>query len=388
MEKKYLCFIAAACTIAATLVSCTKKEEPGLAVPEIVQSEQISDNPVTLSFSWAAVEGADSYEYELAAVEDETKSVITEGSTEKTSWSVASSKDVLLSFSTRYVFSVKAKSALAESNVASCEVTTSPAPFSMTITDLSYRGATFTVVAEDPSLTYITAQTEWEKFAKYGSDLEFIEDYDFGFYKQIPPIYIPWYAKMEGDLKKGEYSWTTRILTPGTSYIFYAYGVKMQTDNTASPVLVSTPLIKTRFTAPEFEPTSSTTFQVASVSQTIEGGKVVSTIKVTPSSSREKYLVAFAEDEYVNEKYNGSDFALMMGRMGDLEIMGTVKNYNWGASGLLHSGEITIANNATGVSLDANINPGKKYHAIVIGVTDSGIQTTELKRFDMTAPVE
>lgn len=162
----------------------------------------------------------------------------------------------------------------------------------------------------------------------------------------------------------------------------------MQTDNQETPVLVSTPLVKTKFTAPEFKPTSNTTFDVTSVSQTIENGKVVSTIKVVPSSNNEKYLVAFAEDDYVNEKFNGSDFSMMMGRMGDMEIMGTVKNYNWGASGLLHSGEITIANNATGQSLDANINPGKKYHAIVLGVTDDGIQTTEIKRIDLTAPAE
>ena len=390
MKKELMKVLMFAAAMVVTFASCEDDEKPisKLPTPEIVQHEQTSENPISLAFSWNAVDGAEYYEYELYTGTDADTTVILSGTTTQTSLSVVSSKDTLLSFDTHYTFAMRALKVGRESDIVRAEVTTSAAPFKMTITDLSYRGATFTVVPSDPNMLYQTAQTDWEKYAQYDTDQAFIEGYEFGYYQSMPPFFVPWYAKMESYCQKGEYSWTTRILSPGKSYIFYSYGITMQTDNQETPVLVSTPLVKTKFTAPEFKPTSNTTFDVTSVNQTIENGKVVSTIKVVPSSNNEKYLVAFAEDDYVNEKFDGSDFSMMMGRMGDMEIMGTVKNYNWGASGLLHSGEITIANNATGQSLDANINPGKKYHAIVLGVTDDGIQTTEIKRIDLTAPAE
>ncbi len=128
------------------------------------------------------------------------------------------------------------------------------------------------------------------------------------------------------------------------------------------------------------------TFNVTSVSQTLKDGKVVSVVKVVPSSNTEKYFVTFVEDEYVEKNYGGKDFELLMGRMGDAEKMGVVRNYNWGASKLLRSGEQTISNAETGISVDQNITAGKKYHVIVIGMSDDGLQTTEIKRLDLTAP--
>lgn len=371
-----------------TLASCKDDDpkEPQLATPEIVQFEQTDENPITLSVSWTAVDGAETYDYTLSVGADST--VVASGSTDQTSYTLASSRDTLLAYDTQYTFTLKAHSSVADSKAVVARMTTSAAPFKMQVTDLSYRGATFSVVPADPNMLYQTAQTDWEKYAAYDTDEAFIEDYDFGFYKAQFPFYIPWYAKLEDASQKGDYSWTTRILSPGKDYIFYTYGVTMQTDNADTPVLVSTPMVKMKVHAPEWKATSNTTFTITSVSQTVENGKVVSTVQVVPSDNNEKYFVAFAEDDYVNNNYGGSDFALFMGRMSDLEIRQTVKNYNWGASGLLRTGTQNVTNNATGVGTDANINPGKNYHVMVIGVSDDGLQTTEIASLSLTAPAE
>lgn len=333
--------------------------------------------------------GVNSYVYELSTENNGQKNVVSSGSTDKTNIEIADSKDVTLSFDTKYTFTVKAQSATAESALVSADVTTSAAPFKMEITNLSYRGATFSIVPTDPNALYQAAQTEWSKYADYDSDKAFIEGYEFGYYQSMPPMYVPWYAKMESYCQKGNYSWTTRILTPGESYIFYTYGVKFQSDNADEPVVLTSPLIKMKFTAPQWKATSNTTFDVTSVSQTIENGCVVSTVKVVPSNNSEKYYVTFVADDYLESSYKGSDFALLMGRMGDLEKMGKVKDYNWATSNLLYTGEKTISSSevaAAGLGSEAKIAAGKKYHVVVIGVSDDGLQTTEIKTLSLTAP--
>ena len=314
---------------------------------------------------------------------------MTSGTTDRTSVEIVASNTINLSFGTKYTFTLKATSTTAESDLVTADVTTSAAPFEMTITNLSYRGATFNIVPQDQNAYYQAAQTDWAKYASYESDQAFIEGYEFSYYQAMPPRYVPWYAKMESYCQKGNYSWITRILSPGQEYIFYSYGVKFQTENEENPVLVNTPLVKIKFTAPEWKATSQTTFQISSVSQTLSDGKVVSSVKVTPSNNNEKYYVTFAEDDYVNSNYGGKDFSLLMGRMGDLEKMGKVKNYNWATSNLLNTGEKTISNTevaTAGLGLEKNISAGKKYHVIVIGVSDDGLQTTEISRLDLTAP--
>ena len=374
-----------------SFVSCSSDDadDPKLNAPEIVQHEQTSENPITLAFSWTEIGGANSYAYELSTETDGQKTVINSGSTDKTSVEITSNNDLVLAFGTKYTFTVKAISTKAESALASAEVTTSAAPFQMEISNLSYRGATFNIVPQDQNAYYQAAQTEWSKYASYDSDQKFIDGYEFGYYKSMPPVYVPWYTKMESYCQKGNYSWTTRILTPGQDYIFYSYGVKFQSDNADNPVVLTTPLVKIKFTAPQWKATSNTTFDVTSVSQTVENGKVVSTVKVTPSNNTEKYYVTFVEDDYLNNNFGGKDFSFLMGRMGDLEKMGKVKNYNWATSNLLYTGEKTITNTevaAAGLGSEANISAGKNYHVVVIGVSDDGLQTTEIKRLDLTAP--
>lgn len=392
MKTKFIMFMMLMAVAMLSFTSCgdDENETPKLKTPELVQHEQTSENPITLVFSWTQPEGATSYDYELSTTIGGTATVITSGTTDKTNVTIVSTKDVELSFGTKYTFSLKAKSSTLQSEVVFADVTTSDAPFKMEITDLSYRGATFNIVPIDKNAYYQAAQTNWEKYAKYESDQAFIEGYEFSYYQAIPPRFVPWYEKMKSYCQKGNYSWTTRILSPGEDYIFYSYGVNFQTDNEKEPVVLSTPLVKIKFTTPQWKATSNTTFNVTSVSQTLADGKVVSTVKVTPSNNSEKYYVTFVEDDYVTNNYNGNDFTLLMGRMGDLEKMGKVKNYNWAASGLLHTGEQTISNievaNA-GLAVESNINAGKNYHVIVIGVSDDGLQTTEIKRLNLTAPI-
>ena len=370
------------------IVSCSDEtEKPTLATPQIVQHEQTDDNPIKLSFSWTEVKNATAYVYELSTNIDGVNTTIAKGETATTSVEITESKELLLSYDTKYTFSLIAKSPQLESKSVSAEVTTSPSPFKMEVTELSYRGATFNVTPTDPNMPYQTAQTEWDKYAKYESDSIFIANYEFSYYKAVPPPFVPWYVKMESACQKGNHSWKTRILSPGKTYIFYSYGCKFQyIENPKNPVALSTPFVKVKFTTPEWKATSKMTFNVTSVSQTLKDGKVVSVVKVVPSSNTEKYFVTFVEDEYVEKNYGGKDFELLMGRMGDAEKMGVVRNYNWGASKLLRSGEQTISNAETGISVDQNITAGKKYHVIVIGMSDDGLQTTEIKRLDLTAP--
>lgn len=390
MRKKLFSMVLLLAVAMVSFVSCSNDDggTPKLDPPSIVQSEQTSENPITLAFSWTDVE-ASSYTYELSTEADGQKTVVTSGTTDRTSVEIVASNTINLSFGTKYTFTLKATSTTAESDLVTADVTTSAAPFEMTITNLSYRGATFNIVPQDKNAYYQAAQTDWSKYASYESDQAFIEGYEFSYYQAMPPRYVPWYAKMESCCQKGNYSWTTRILSPGQEYIFYSYGVKFQTENEENPVLVNTPLVKIKFTAPEWKATSKTTFQISSVSQTLSDGKVVSSVKVTPSNNNEKYYVTFAEDDYVNSNYGGKDFSLLMGRMGDLEKMGKVKNYNWATSNLLNTGEKTISNTevaTAGLGLEKNISAGKKYHVIVIGVSDDGLQTTEISRLDLTAP--
>lgn len=390
MKKNLMKWMILMSIVLMGVVSCSKETEmPILASPKIVQHEQTDENPIKLSFSWIEVQKATSYVYELSTEIDGEKSTVAKGETQKTSVEIVENKNLFLSFDTKYTFSLSAKSPQLESKTVSVVVTTSASPFKLEVTELSYRGATFKVTPSDLNMPYQTAQTEWDKYARFESDADFIAKYDFEFYKVIPPVYVPWYIKMESACQKGNHSWKTRILSPGKTYILYSYGCKFQyKENPNTPVFLSTPLIKMKITTPQWKPTSNMTFNVTSISQNIKEGKVVSTVKIVPSSNTEKYFVTFVEDEYVEKNYAGSDFNLLMGRMGDAEKMGIVRNYDWGSSNLLHTGEQIISNAETGISTDQNIYAGKKYHVVVIGMSEDGLQTTEIKRLNLTAPSE
>ena len=157
-----------------SFVSCSNDDggTPKLESPLIVQSEQTSENPITLAFSWTDVE-ASSYTYELSTEADGQKTVVTSGTTDRTSVEIVASNTINLSFGTKYTFTLKATSTTAESDLVTADVTTSAAPFEMTITNLSYRGATFNIVPQDQNAYYQAAQTDWAKYASYESDQAF-----------------------------------------------------------------------------------------------------------------------------------------------------------------------------------------------------------------------
>lgn len=370
-----------------SLASCSKDdEEPKLAAPAIVQKEAVSENPLTLAFSWEKVEGATSYSYslvELNAAGEEVSEIVSKTTTDL-SVQVADTKDTPLYFGTQYCFKVKAISSTLTSEATTANVTTPAAPFELTITDLTYRGATFSCVPTDKSGMYEVAQISLDKYTPYESDSAFIEDYDFGYYKAVkasmPWIPVSWYEIMaDKDYHSvGDYSWKTRILEPEHEYIMYAYGFKIDNTDAEHPVKLTTPLVKKRFTTPAWKATSATTFTVALESEIVADGKVTSTVKVTPSSNAERYFVAFCSDSKLQSNYNGSAFTFMLGRMGDCEKLGQVKDYDWSTCSLLHTGTQTISNTETGLSTDKDITPGQKYYVIVCGISDDGQVTTEI----------
>ena len=118
-----------------TFASCSSDDdgEPRLTVPELVQHEQTAENPITLAFSWTQPEGATSFDYELSTMVNGAASVVTSGTTDKTNIEIVSSKALVLNFGTKYTFTLKAKSATAQSDPVSADVTTSEAPFKMEI---------------------------------------------------------------------------------------------------------------------------------------------------------------------------------------------------------------------------------------------------------------
>ncbi|WP_300106430.1 hypothetical protein [uncultured Alistipes sp.] len=74
MKKIFRTMIWVMLSIAAwTFVSCSEDNSTevssGLEAPEIIQSEEISDNPITLAFSWGIVENAVSYSYQLDVIQ-------------------------------------------------------------------------------------------------------------------------------------------------------------------------------------------------------------------------------------------------------------------------------------------------------------------------------
>lgn len=378
---------------AMAFVSCSDDDDDvvKMQAPEIVQSEQISDNPITLAFSWTASEGATSYSYELTTGEGESVTTVANGSVVTTSIEFVSNDNFELAFDTEYTFSLTALNDTETSAPVSAKVKTGSGPFEMTITNLSYRGATFTVKPADKNILFQTAQISYSRFSEYPTIAEFLEGYEYSYYKMMAQYSnIPWYGYMEMGCNKGDWSWTTRSLTPGAEQIFYCYGVRFNYEtNPNDPVSVITPFMKTVYTVPQWEATSKTTFNITEVEQSVgDNGKVVCTVKVTPSDNNEMYLVTFVEDDYLNQRYGGSDFNLMMGRMGDLELMNIVKDYDWASAGVLLKGEQTIKNNETSIKNDASITPGKKYHVVVAGVSADGLQTTEIATLNMTAPTK
>ncbi len=275
-----------------TLVSCSDDENTTelptqVEAPEIIQSEEISDNPITLAFSWKVVDNAESYSYVLAAIKESGNETITQGNTTELNIEIVSTREAELFYSTEYLFSIKAIAEdKTESAASEVRVTTSGGAIALSIENLTYRSALLKGVPVDKSMLYQFAQVPMEKYTAYNSDMEFIEGYDYGYYQAMGAAmpWIPWYGLMQEGSQQGDYEYHTKILKPETDYLFYAYGVEFDMSNAEDPVKVITPMIKHPFTTPAWEATSNCTFDVSIESQQIDqDGYIVISVKVVPS---------------------------------------------------------------------------------------------------------
>ncbi len=218
------------------LASCDDSSDEGgtVTTPKIIQSEEILDNPITLAFSWEAVENAVEYTYQLEAVKEPENEVIVTGKTKSLNVEIASTKEAELFYSSEYLFTLKAVSSDASvvSEAAEARVTTSSGPIALSIENLTYRSALMKSVPEDKDMYYQLAQIPVETYTAYDSDMEFIEGYDFGYYKKVGSAmpWIPWYAFMQEGSDKGNVEYETRMLKPNQNYLMYAYGVEFDME--------------------------------------------------------------------------------------------------------------------------------------------------------------
>lgn len=366
------------------LASCDDSSDEGgtVTTPKIIQSEEILDNPITLAFSWEAVENAVEYTYQLEAVKEPENEVIVTGKTKSLNVEIASTKEAELYYSSEYLFILKAVASDASivSEPAETRVTTSVGPIALTIENLTYRSALMKAVPEDNDMYYQFAQIPVEKYTAYDSDIEFIEGYDYGYYKKLSSTmpWIPWYGFMQEYSKKGKYEYETRMLKPGLNYVFYAYGVEFDMDNTDDPVKVVTPMIKYFFTTPEWKATSDCTFTVSVEEEELvgEGENEIANLrlKVTPSNAKERYYIGFMEASLLSEDYTMYDFAFDV--IYSEELYGTVED--WADTDMLSSGEKVLNSMDYGWGL----YPGTDYKILVFGVDDRGLVTTEIAALD------
>lgn len=369
------------------LASCDDSSDEGgtVTTPKIIQSEEILDNPITLAFSWEAVENAVEYTYQLEAVKEPENEVIVTGKTKSLNVEIASTKEAELFYSSEYLFTLKAVSSDASvvSEPAEARVTTSSGPIALSIENLTYRSALMKAVPEDKDMYYQLAQIPVETYTAYDSDMEFIEGYDFGYYKKLGSSmpWIPWYGFMQEGSDKGDTEYETRMLKPNQNYLMYAYGVEFDMQNDDDPVKIVTPMIKYFFTTPEWKATSNGTFTLSVENQELvevaEGDYIVNIkLKVTPSNASERYYIAFVENSTLKDDYTMYDFAF--DAIYSEEIYGGVED--WGTAEILSSGEKVLAS----MDYGWGIYPGTDYKILVFGVDNKGLVTTEIASIDCT----
>ena len=374
-----------------TFVSCSEDNSTevssGLEAPEIIQSEEISDNPITLAFSWEIVENAVSYSYQLDVIKESGNETITKGNTTDLSIEIVSTREAELYYSTEYAFSIQA---IAEDPADSSEpnevrITTSSGAIALSIENLTYRSAVLKGIPVDKSMLYQFAQIPIEKYLAYDSDMNFIEGYDYGYYQAMGAAmpWIPWYSLMQEGSQQGDYTYHTKILKPKTDYLLYAYGVEFDTSDTENPVSVITPLIKYPFTTPAWKATSNCTFDISIESQQInpEGYNVIN-VKIVPSDNNERYYVAFPTQETLATTYANDIYDYAFDAVYNEEIYSGVTD--WATSEFLTSGEAVV----TSLQFGWNINPGAEYKILVFGVDGDGLVTTEIATVDCTSITE
>ncbi len=376
------------------LVSCSSDDDSmtTLPVPKIVQSEEISDNPLTLVFSWENVPKAEKYAFRLERLNAEgaVEKKIAEGTTNELSMVIASSPTVSLDYSTKYRFSLMAVGADAKvtnSEYAFVDVVTTKGPLSLSISNMTYRYATFSVHPSNADMLYQTAYILLEKYEKYGSDEKFINEYEFGYYKvlkeNMPWIPAPWYEFMKDHAQKGDYTFNSRAMQPSTQYIFYAYGFELTGDD-ANPVRILTPVVKKIFTTPEWKATSKTTFKLNVESQKLSGSEVDVNLKVTPSNPQEYYFPMFIPADKVSDKASLLNYA-----MTTIQVLEKIHSIlDWSSSTAVKQGEQIISSKAVALSDNLRVKPGQPFVVAVFGIDKNGLITTEIQSLSLQAVAE
>lgn len=385
---------ALAAALAAALfatVSCKKVEEQDggqLKCPEFVQVEEVLDSPLTLAFSWSPVENADSYSYVLYEMkEDPTSSDTDAGIPEKLASGVTgitgviftSDERIQLYSGTRYRINVTAnsnKGIFSQSETAVAEISTGAGPFKMSITNLTYRSADFTVIPSDNSMLYQCATISLDKYERYDSDRQFIEQYDFEYYKHIKEVWsipMPWYEYMKSCSEKKTKKYSSRNLSPESKYIFYAYRTDY-TGNDSDPVKTSG-FTKKIFTTPQWAPVSDGRFDVSIEKQTIpEGGNEVDVeVLVRPSNENERYLVLFLSKDAVDFS---RPFNTASSIVHNLELLCGITD--WDTSGLTFAGTSSVSSKSIAVSDQGHISPDTDSAVLVFGLDNIGCITTDI----------
>lgn len=375
------------------VVSCSDDEggegsvPTSLQAPEIVQSEETLNSPITLAFSWMAVDDAVEYSYRLTKSDDQQ--LIAEGTTGELSVEIVYSNKVDLLYDTQYTFTVQAVAGNVQSEVSTATVTTSEPAIVLTLENLTYRSALMKCQPSNNDMLYQFAQIPIEKYTAYDSDQAFIEGYDYGYYKAYAQSIsgFEWYQVMEALSKKGSQEYETHILSPETDYLFYAYGVEFDHYSVVDPVHVITPLIKVPFTTPAWEATSDCTFEVEILDQevieadgeTVTTTVVSPTVKVTPSDENVRYYVAILEQSRLADY--GNDVLNLAFNMILADEQDNGGSSDWSKSELLKSGTQTM----TGLELKYAVLPGEASMVLVFGLSDDGLITTEIERVDFQA---
>lgn len=381
--NKFLSMMAVALVAAVSFSACSDDDDPlqALSQPVILQSEQMNDNPITLTFAWDVVENAVSYTYSLDAVAGDSVANITKGSTKNLSVTIVANDKVVLDYDTEYRFTVKAigqEGAFLNSAETTCTAKTSAAPLKLSMEVLSYRSGSFSVKPSNADMRYQTALIEYDKYGKYASDKEFIEGYEFGYYKQIaasrPWIPAPWTYWLDDNGQQGDYTFNSRSMQPGKKYIFYAWGYQIDDNDSENPVKVLTPLMKKVFTTPGWAATSKTTFKLAVGEQTLENGVVDVKVSVVPSNEKEHYLAVFIPAETVTDHTSVLNYLINL--LPNMEKVGNIDE--WHKQDAVKTGAQTISSNEVAIVSSNNVTPGKDYVVAVFGIDNTGCVITNV----------
>lgn len=381
----YVWLIGSIATTAWLLTSCNDSSsgsEGVLLTPEIIQSEEVSDNPISLSFSWEAVENARKYNYKLV---DASQNVITQGSTGDLNMKFVHGENASLQYDAQYTFSLQALPAAnnwVPSEPATSQVTTGSGELQLTLQAVNYRTIKFWVIPKDKSIYYDMGSTDLARYTKHQSDMDFINDIGFGYYQTLAGLAgLPWAEVMKQYMKVGKSEiGENKRLKPGTEYVAFAYGVNFKEDvTTEDPVEVITPLAIKSVKTPEWKATSSTTFELGEVKATKgENGDLSLTVEVIPSDDQTRYYVAFDENANLSSYGSIQNFAFSMIESDEdqYRIMNNGKEINWGTTDWLYDGKQTVSTTTSWGSWE--IGYGKPFTVFVFGVDEDGLVTTNI----------